>query len=149
MLLLQEVHDDLVLPSNVRRVWAPARSSSTAPGLSGPGVPVAGTASICLPHDGGSESQRIRTVRAVEPRAVLARLLAGTVTNVDFADAQKLLVALGFEELRVRGSHHVYARPGTPEQLNLQDRGGQARPYQLRQLVALVRRYDLRVEEDE
>ena len=69
--------------------------------------------------------------------------------NVSFADAECLLEALGFEELRVKGSHHVYGRPGMAEQLNLQDRSGQAEPYQLRQLVVLVRRYDLRIEEDE
>ena len=85
----------------------------------------------------------------MKPRAVLARLLAGTVTNVTFSDAQKLLVALGFDELRIKGSHHVYGRPGLAEQLNLQDRGGQAKPYQLGQLVDLVRRYDLSIEEDE
>ena len=85
----------------------------------------------------------------MKPRAVLARLLAGTVTNVTFSDAQKLLVALGFDELRIKGSHHVYGRPGLAEQLNLQDRGGQAKPHQLRQLVDLVRRYDLSIEEDE
>jgi hypothetical protein len=56
--------------------------------------------------------------------------------------------ALGFEELRVKGSHHIYARPGIAEQLNLQDRSGQAKPYQLRQLVALVRQYDLRIEDE-
>jgi hypothetical protein len=55
---------------------------------------------------------------------------------------QKLLEAIGFEELRVTGSHHVFGRAGIPEQLNLQDRSGQAKPYQLRQLVGLVRRYD-------
>lgn len=38
---------------------------------------------------------------------------------------------------------------GHPEQLNLQDRSGQAKPYQLRQIVALVRRYDLRIEDDQ
>jgi hypothetical protein len=85
----------------------------------------------------------------MKPRALLARLLTGTFTNIAFSDAQKLLVALGFDELRVTGSHHVYGRPGLPEQLNLQDRRGQAKPYQLRQVVALVRRYDLRIEEDE
>ncbi|MHB1987836.1 MAG: type II toxin-antitoxin system HicA family toxin [Acidimicrobiales bacterium] len=85
----------------------------------------------------------------MKPRALLERLLAGAVTKVAFSDAQKLLVALGFDELRVRGSHHVFGRPGIPEQLSLQDRTGQAKPYQLRQLVALVRRYDLSIEEDE
>ena len=102
-----------------------------------------------MPLVGESVSHRMPTVRAVKPRALLERLLAGTVTNVAFSDAQKLLVALGFDELRVRGSHHVFGRPGIPEQLNLQYRAGQAKPYQLRQLVALVRRYDLSIEEDE
>jgi hypothetical protein len=78
----------------------------------------------------------------------MARLLAGVFTNVAFAYARRLLEELGFEELRVKGSHHVYGRPGLPEQLNLQERGGQAKPYQLRQLVALIRRYDLSIEED-
>ena len=85
----------------------------------------------------------------MKPKTLLARLLAGAVTNVAFVDAQRLLEAIGFEELRVSGSHHVFGRAGIPEQLNLQDRGGQAKPYQLRQLVALVRRYDLTIEEDE
>jgi hypothetical protein len=32
--------------------------------------------------------------------------------------------------------------------VNLQDRRGQAKPYQLRQITALIRQYDLRLEED-
>ena len=90
---------------------------------------------------------RVRS-KLVKPEALLQRLLAGVFTNVAFDDARRLLEALGFDELRVRGSHHVYARSGIAEQLNIQDRGGRAKPYQLRQLVALVRRYDLRIEED-
>ncbi len=89
----------------------------------------------------------MRTVRALTPRALLGRLPAGTVTSVASSDAQKLLVALGFGELRVRGSHHFLCRPGMPEQLNLQDRAGHANPCRLRQLVALVRRHDLNIEE--
>ncbi|HEY1990756.1 MAG TPA: type II toxin-antitoxin system HicA family toxin [Acidimicrobiales bacterium] len=69
------------------------------------------------------------------------------MTNVSFIDAQRLAEALGFELLRVAGSHHLYARAGIPEQLNLQERPGQAKPYQLRQLVTLIRRYDLSIEE--
>ncbi len=84
----------------------------------------------------------------MKPAPLLARLMAGAVTNVSFPDAQRLTEALGFEQLRVAGSHHLYARNGIPEQLNLQDRYGQAKPYQLRQLVKLIRRYDLSIEED-
>jgi predicted RNA binding protein YcfA (HicA-like mRNA interferase family) len=44
----------------------------------------------------------------VKPDALLRRLLDGSFTNVSFADAKRLLQALGFEELLVRGSHHIY-----------------------------------------
>lgn len=85
----------------------------------------------------------------MKPSRLLLRLTSGAVTNVDFSDAQLLLEALGFEEVRVTGSHHLYARPDVLEQLNLQDRRGQAKPYQLRQLISLVKRYDLTIEENE
>jgi len=81
----------------------------------------------------------------VKPSTLLTRIVKGTVKNVDFNDAQRLLEALGFHELRVTGSHHIYARPGIPEQLNLQNVRGQAKPYQLRQLASLVRRYDMTI----
>ena len=84
----------------------------------------------------------------MKPGRLLLRLLSGAVTNVDFSDAQLLLEALGFEEVRITGSHHVYVRVDIPEQLNLQNRRGQAKPYQLRQLIALVKRYNLTIEED-
>ncbi|MHB1702509.1 MAG: type II toxin-antitoxin system HicA family toxin [Acidobacteriaceae bacterium] len=85
----------------------------------------------------------------MKPSRLLLRLRSGAVTNVGFSDAQLLLEALGFEEVRVTGSHHVYVRLDVPEQLNLQDRQGQAKPYQLRQLISLVKRYDLTIEESE
>jgi hypothetical protein len=47
----------------------------------------------------------------MQPARLLERILGGDVANVDFADAQRLVKRLGFEELRVTGSHHVYARP--------------------------------------
>jgi hypothetical protein len=83
----------------------------------------------------------------MKPSKLLQRLLSGAVTNVDFADAVNLLLALDFEEVRVVGSHHTYARAGIVEQINIQSRNGQAKPYQLRQFIALVRRYHLPVEE--
>ena len=60
-----------------------------------------------------------------------------------------MLEAPGFGEVRVTGSHHVYVRLDIREQLNLQDRRGQAKPYQLRQLISLVKRYDLTIEENQ
>jgi hypothetical protein len=36
-------------------------------------------------------------------------------------------------ERRVSGSHHVFGRDGIPEQVNLQEVRGEAKPYQVRQ----------------
>ncbi|MGC1419426.1 MAG: type II toxin-antitoxin system HicA family toxin [Acidimicrobiales bacterium] len=83
----------------------------------------------------------------MKPSKLLQRPLSGAVTNVDFADVVNFLLALEFEEVRVVGSHHIYARAGIVEQINIQSWKGQAKPHQLRQLIALVRRYHLSVEE--
>ena len=85
----------------------------------------------------------------MKPAALLRRLAQGELANVRFADAQRLAEALGFQLDRVRGSHHIYRHPGTGERINLQARGGQAEPYQLRQLLDLVERHGLRVKEDD
>jgi predicted RNA binding protein YcfA (HicA-like mRNA interferase family) len=46
----------------------------------------------------------------MKPSSLLVRLASGAVTNVEFSDALRLVEALGFEELRIAGSHHVFAR---------------------------------------
>lgn len=84
----------------------------------------------------------------MKPSRLLLRLSSGAVTNVEFSDAQLLLEEPGFEVVRVTGSHHIYVRIDIPEQLNLQDRRGQAKPYQLRQVIALVKRYNLTIGEN-
>jgi hypothetical protein len=80
-------------------------------------------------------------------RKLLMRLARGTVSNVAFADLCNLAEALGFELRRVSGSHHVFAHPDVPQLINLQSLRGQAKPYQVRQLVRLVERYDLRLKD--
>ena len=45
------------------------------------------------------------------------------------------------------GSHQIYSHPSILEMINLQEVKGQAKPYQRRQLVRLVERYDLRLED--
>jgi predicted RNA binding protein YcfA (HicA-like mRNA interferase family) len=53
---------------------------------------------------------------------------------------------VGFELLRVSGSHHVFIHPEVREILSLQNAGGEAKPHQIRQFFRLVERYDLKVE---
>lgn len=81
----------------------------------------------------------------MDKRKLLIRLARGELTNVAFGDACRLLEGLGFELRCVSGSHHVFTHPDITELLNLQSVRGQAKPYQLRQLMRLVERYDLRL----
>jgi hypothetical protein len=83
----------------------------------------------------------------MKPAKLLARILDGAVTNVSFADLVALLEALRFRQIGGRGSHRVFAREGIASLINLQEERGQAKPYQVRQVVVLVRQYDLRLED--
>ena len=77
-------------------------------------------------------------------RRVLARVLSGTTDrNIRFNNLRGLLLALGFVE-RIRGSHHIYSRDGVVEILNLQPLDdGMAKPYQVRQVRAVIVSYKL------
>lgn len=83
----------------------------------------------------------------MKPRRLLTRVLGGDVGNVAFDDLLRLVEALGFHQVGGRGSHRVFARPGVTELVNLQDDGGQAKRYQVRQVAALIRQYSLDLEE--
>ena len=68
------------------------------------------------------------------------RVLSGRAdANILFGDLRRLLLTLGFTE-RVRGSHHVLVKEGVEELVNLQCAGAQAKPYQVRQVSAVLRR---------
>jgi hypothetical protein len=84
----------------------------------------------------------------MNPRRLLARLAAGHLKNVAFGDALALAAAFDFEVARIEGSHHILKRAGIPEFVNLQNVRGEAKPYQLRQFLRLVERYDLRLRDD-
>ena len=73
----------------------------------------------------------------------LAAVLRGTSdANVSFRDLCGLLVSLGFDE-RTRGSHHIFARDGIEEILNLQPKRGKAKPYQVKQVRGVILKYRL------
>ena len=80
-------------------------------------------------------------------KKLLRRLIGGAVQNVSFDDLRNLAEGFGFQRARTAGSHQVFVHPAIPELLNLQDVGGEAKPYQIRQLLRLVERYNLRLEE--
>jgi predicted RNA binding protein YcfA (HicA-like mRNA interferase family) len=80
-------------------------------------------------------------------KKLLAKVLAGS-GNVQFADVVKLAELFGFTLVRVRGSHHIFTHPQLPELLNLQKHGAKAKPYQIRQFLALVEDNDFSFGED-
>ena len=74
---------------------------------------------------------------------LLRRILEGrSDANIDFSDLRALLLHLGFEE-RTRGSHHIFRRADVEERINLQRQGNKAKPYQVRQVRAVILRYGL------
>ncbi|MBW8878661.1 MAG: type II toxin-antitoxin system HicA family toxin [Acidobacteria bacterium] len=80
-------------------------------------------------------------------RILLKRIASGAFQNVDFRDMISLVEGLGFRLSRVSGSHHVFSHPGIPELVNLQEVGGQVKPYQVKQVLRLVECYNLRLED--
>jgi hypothetical protein len=66
-------------------------------------------------------------------------LRGGSDANIRFADLRHLLRRLGFAE-RTRGDH---AKDGVTEILNLQPKGRQAKPYQVKQVRGVLVKYHL------
>ncbi|HEY7035011.1 MAG TPA: type II toxin-antitoxin system HicA family toxin [Thermomicrobiales bacterium] len=60
----------------------------------------------------------------------------------------ELVKAFGFAFDRTRGSHHIFLRPGVSDIINIQERSGQAKGYQVRQFLRIVERLNLTLEED-
>lgn len=73
---------------------------------------------------------------------LLLQIIQGRSDRItSFEELRKLLLHLGFEE-RVRGSHHLFRKPGV-EMINLQKDGNKAKPYQVKQVRAVLLRYRL------
>ena len=82
-------------------------------------------------------------------RQLLRRLTQGAIRNVSFGDMINLVEGFGFHLARMSGSHRIYAHQDIAELVNLQSVRGEAKPYQMRQFLRLVERYNLRLEGDE
>lgn len=77
----------------------------------------------------------------------MLQILRGTSdVGIAFDELCQLLRRLGFEE-RTRGSHHVFRKQGVEEKINLQRDGGKAKAYQVRQVRAVILKYQLGGEE--
>jgi len=80
-------------------------------------------------------------------KAKLFRRILLNRKNVKFNDFTSLVEKFGFEFDRQDGSHHVYKHTGVAEILNLQNNNGEAKPYQIKQFLNYVEKYNIKMED--
>lgn len=69
--------------------------------------------------------------------------------NISFEQLCQMLKKLNFNE-RMKGSHHIFHKIGIAEILNLQEKEGKAKNYQVKQVRELIIKYKLKIDtEDE
>jgi len=83
----------------------------------------------------------------MKKRKLLQKLISGS-KNVRFSEATKVAKSFGFRLDRITGSHHIFIHPDLPELINLQNVNGEAKPYQIKQLLKIVEKYNLQMEDD-
>ncbi len=82
-------------------------------------------------------------------RKILDQILRGNSdANIPFEGLCSLLRYLGFTE-RTRGSHHIFTQNGVAEILNLQPLGSKGKVYQVKQVRAVLLKYQLGAEDVE
>ena len=81
-------------------------------------------------------------------RKLLQKLIAGS-KNIWFNEATTIAKAFGFRLDRISGSHHIFLHPDLPELVNLQEVKGKAKPYQIKQLLKIIEKYNLHMEDSE
>jgi len=80
----------------------------------------------------------------MKPVKVFERVMEGQGT-ISFRDFERLLIALGFKLDRTSGSHRIYVHPRVSRPLSVQPRGKDAKPYQMRQLRAMIEEFGLKL----
>jgi len=77
----------------------------------------------------------------VNSKPKLLEAIQRNPAQVRFTDACKAAGLLGFIHAGGKGSHRSFARVGEPVGLNFQNRNGFVPPYQARQLIEMIVKY--------
>jgi hypothetical protein len=72
----------------------------------------------------------------------LVQAIRNNPRDVRFDDACKIAEHLGFIGKGGKGSHTAYSKPGEPVGLNFQNRDGKIPPYQAKQLIEMIDKYE-------
>ncbi len=65
--------------------------------------------------------------------------------DVRFDELDKLLSDFGFELKRIEGSHHIYKHVKVPYLINIQNRHGKVKFYQVKQFINIMNKYQLKI----
>ncbi len=79
----------------------------------------------------------------VKPAKLYTLLLQSADRTVSFRDFIALIEAFGFVHSRTKGSHQSYKHPSCPRLMVIQPIGKDAKRYQVREFLDLVREYAL------
>jgi predicted RNA binding protein YcfA (HicA-like mRNA interferase family) len=83
----------------------------------------------------------------VKPSKLYAQFLQSTDRSISFRDFIALLEAFGFGHSRTKGSHLSYKHPTCPRLMVIQPVGKDAKRYQVREFLDLVREFELHMKE--
>ena len=83
----------------------------------------------------------------MEKKKLLKKLLSGS-KNIRFSEATAVAEAFGFKLDRISGSHHIFVHPDVSELVNLQEVKGKSKPYQVKQLMKIIEKHNLKMGED-
>ena len=76
-------------------------------------------------------------------KKTLRQVLSGTSdASIHFDDLCSLMESVGFVK-RTKGSHNIFRKSGVEERINLQRDGSNAKPYQVKQVRAVILKYKL------
>jgi predicted RNA binding protein YcfA (HicA-like mRNA interferase family) len=75
---------------------------------------------------------------------LLIKLLSGSAdNNFSFNELRGILLTLGFTEKMTGGSHRIFYKENIAEIVNIQPDGSKAKPYQIKQIRAIILKYKL------
>jgi predicted RNA binding protein YcfA (HicA-like mRNA interferase family) len=83
----------------------------------------------------------------VKPAKLYALLLQSTDRSVPFRDFVALIEVFGFVHSRTKGSHLSFKHPTCPKLMVIQPAGKDAKRYQVREFLDLVREFELHMDE--
>ena len=69
--------------------------------------------------------------------------LKGNPADVRFVEICKAAELFGFRFRAGKGSHRIFVRAGVREMLNFQEVKGKAKPYQVKQFIRVIEKYNL------